>query len=360
MTARKSNRRTFLLGGSAVDAVQDTVAGWVDDIADAPEARYLLRMSRRAMACDFELFFTAGQYEQATERGLAAFDLIEAIEAQLTVYRATSEVSQLNARAATEAVAVEFNLFELIARALAITAATDGAYDVTSGPLTRAWGFDRRSGAVPSDEALSRARSATGSQYLEIDAARSTVAFRRAGMELNFGGIGKGYALDCAADVLTAGGVDDFLWHGGRSSVLARGAAAGSSAAAGWTVGIGHPLGTGRRWAEVRLCNRALATSGASFQFFRHAGRRYGHLLDPRTGWPAEGVFSSTVIASTAADADALSTAFYVGGPDLAARYCAAHADVGALLLCPSATGSAVELLTFGLDDDDWRLVDEA
>jgi len=110
-----------------------------------------------------------------------------------------------------------------------------------------------------------------------------------------------------------------------------------------------------RRLAEIDLRDRALSTSGSGVQFFRHGGKRYGHILDPRTGWPAEGMFSATVLAPTAAEADALSTAFYVLGVEQALAYCQAHPGIGTLLVYPSARESKVELSVGGLDDADWR-----
>jgi thiamine biosynthesis lipoprotein len=125
----------------------------------------------------------------------------------------------------------------------------------------------------------------------------------------------------------------------------------------GWVIGIGHPLRPERRLAELLVRNRAAGTSGAAFQFFRHAGKRYGHILDPRTGVPAEGVFSVTVLAPSATLADALSTAFYVMGFDAAVGYCERHSEVGFLMLLPAESGSAVELATCGLEDSCWRLM---
>jgi thiamine biosynthesis lipoprotein len=119
-------------------------------------------------------------------------------------------------------------------------------------------------------------------------------------------------------------------------------------------VGVRDPLRPQRRLGHLRLENRALATSGAAVQFFVHQGRYYGHILDPRTGWPAEGVLSTSVLASTAAEADALSTAFYVLGPEGAASYCATHPDVGALMLVPGQREGSVERHCIGLTAEDW------
>jgi thiamine biosynthesis lipoprotein len=172
---------------------------------------------------------------------------------------------------------------------------------------------------------------------------------------LNLGSLGKGYALDRCGEQLEAGGIGDFLIHGGGSSVLARGAQATGSdterAADGWVLGVRHPTRPDRRLAEIRLRDRALATSGSWAQSFTHQGRRLGHILDPRSGWPAEGVMSTTVVAPTAVLADALSTAFYVMGAEKSLEYCAKHADVGAVLVCPGRGAGGVELRTARLDD---------
>jgi thiamine biosynthesis lipoprotein len=198
-------------------------------------------------------------------------------------------------------------------------------------------------------------------------------------MEINLGSIGKGYALDRCAQLLRQAGVHDFLLHGGQSSVLGGGSQGGekgessavaetpasadaqpmqpgttASAPQGWRVGVRDPLRPRRRLGEIRLHNRALATSGSGVQFFVHNGQRYGHILDPRSGWPAQGVLSTTVVAPSAADADALSTAFYVMGPQRAAAYCRVHPQVGCVMSCPGERSGALELHIFGLGEGDW------
>lgn len=368
-----SHRREFLQGRAALKALAHLVAPGNEHPAGVEPAAtpapgdpaaqpYLVRVERAAMACVFEVFLNAGQHGEGVSAALRALDLIEELEAQLTVYRDSSELSHINRSASSEAVPVESRLFALLEQALEIHAATGGAFDITAGPLSRTWGFARRAGAIPRPDELQSALECVGSQWLELDDTAQTVRFRRTGVELNLGSIGKGYALDRCQDQMLAAGVTDFLWHGGQSSVLARGHRATGGrepATGGWTVGVRDPVGNQRNLAEIRLLDRALATSGSSVQFFRYGGKRYGHILDPRTGWPAEGVFSATVVAPTAALADALSTAFYVMGVDAAVAYCQNHAEIGVLMLYPSSQGSRVEIVTQGLEPDIWRLVDE-
>jgi len=186
---------------------------------------------------------------------------------------------------------------------------------------------------------------------VEIDPAGARVRFTRPGIEINPGAIGKGWALDRALEMLRAAGVPSVLLHGGSSSVRALGTQGPATAGrAGWRVGIRDPLRPGRRLATVTLLDRALGTSGSGTQFFVDRGRRLGHILDPRSGLPAEGVLSATVVAPRAAAADALSTALYVLGPAGLDVVAPAGGDVAAILVVPARRSGAVRVLSANLD----------
>lgn len=326
-----------------------------------------MRLARRAMACDFEVLINAGQYPQGAEAALAALDLVDQLESQLTVYRETSEVSQINQHAFERDMLVERQLFALLRQAKELHRQTAGAYDITSGPLTQTWGFFRRAGRVPTDDEIKQALDRVGSQHLVLSEQSETVRYSIAGLQINLGSIGKGYALDRAAEVLQALGVKDFLMHGGQSSILARGSEnvfdpAPSSAprsTTGWRIGVRHPLRPGQSMAEITVRDRAVATSGAGQQFFYHEGHRYGHILDPRTGQPAEDVLSTTVLAPTAAEADALSTAFFVMGVDASLNFCQARPQIAALIVTPGEKTGSVDVYAHGLTESDWRLLPE-
>jgi thiamine biosynthesis lipoprotein len=165
-----------------------------------------------------------------------------------------------------------------------------------------------------------------------LDALNRSVRFDRPGMELNFGGIGKGYVLDRMGALARRRGVRHALLSAGTSSIVAIGGRAD-----GWTIDL-RPLLAQGRVARLSLRDGAVGTSGAGEQFFEAGGVRYGHVLDPRTGAPASGVLCASVIASSGAVADALSTAFLVGGPDLAERYCAAYPETLAVLVLDNAS----------------------
>jgi len=356
--APRSTRRDFLTGQAAADAAAHLAESF--ELPALPDESYLVRYARRAMACTFEVILNAGQHAGAGEAALAALDLVDKLEDQLSVFREESEVSRLNRLAAFFPVETEPRLFALLDEAARLHRATGGTYDVTSGRLSDVWGFKRRHGRVPPDEELAAALECVGSEHLELDREALTVRLLRPGVEINLGSIGKGYALDRCAEVLEGAGVHDFMLHGGSSSVLARGALAASAGDDPvWHVGVRNPLRPDRRLGKLRLADRALGTSGSGTQFFLHEGQRYGHILDPRSGWPAEGVLSATALAPTAAQADALATAFYVMGPEAVGPFCAERPDVAALLLCPGKRTGSLEIHRFGLADADWIVEDE-
>jgi len=362
---RRTSRRDFLRGASAVDALADLTHGIDADtvpFAAAPTTRpekagYLVYASRPAMACEFTIFQNADQYPQGQELAMQALDLVEQLEDQMTVYRDHSEVSRINRAAYANNVKVEPQLFKLLQHAAKIFAATDGAFDITAGPLSKVWGFVRREGRLPTGEELAAARNISGGDLMVLDAGAQTIRFLKEGASINLGGIGKGYALDVAAKHLVVSGVCDFLMHGGHSSVVARGDRHATEGG-GWPVGIVHPLRPEKRLAEIRLRGQAIGTSGAGSQHFYHQGKKYGHILDPRTGQPASGVMSASVVAPSAAGADALATALYVLGVDAAEAYCQANPEITAILVTPGRRPGSIEVHSFNICEDDFRLLE--
>ncbi|MSQ96534.1 MAG: FAD:protein FMN transferase [Gemmataceae bacterium] len=341
------NRREFLQPKRLANLAAP-VLGVVDELETPVSSSdpVLLRFARQAMATTFEVVLpfdtpSAGDIAQA------ALDEIDRLEAQLTVYRDTSEVSRLNAKAAFHPVHVEKNLFDLLVLADKLQRETEGAFDISVGALIKTWGFHRREGRVPTPEERAAVRERIGMQHIRLDADRQTVFFQRQGIEINLGSIGKGFAIDCAAQLLLpsshrgrgAGGEGgapaSFLIHGGHSSILARGNESPTSR--GWTIGITDPERPQCRRALLHLCNRAMATSAVTYQHIEHEGKKLGHLLDPRTAWPADGILSATVTAPTAAEADALATAFFILGVEKARAYCVSHPDIGAALIAADA-----------------------
>lgn len=360
------SRRDFLSGRAALGAAVDSAVELVESILDrgsegravgapAPPRGRLVRLTRRAMACDFEVVLNElPDAPAAVAEGMAALDLVERVEDQLTVYRDHSEVQRVNRAALAGPVEVEAGLFGLLELCGRVHAASEGAFDPTSGPLSRVWGFARRAGATPDEAARRAALDSVGWPGVALDPEQRTVRFLRSGAELNFNSSGKGYALDRVGESLAAAGVRHSLTHGGRSTLLARGSSV-LRPEGGWLAGLRDPTRPERRLAEIVLRDEALSTSGSGTQFFVHNGKRRGHLIDPRTGWPAEGLYSATVVARSAAEADALSTAAYVLGVEGTERLVARWPGLRALLLAPGE-GGEVAVHAFGFVESDWRV----
>jgi len=309
---------------------------------------YLIQLTRKAMACQFEVYLNAMGPGTETEAGVAALDLVTELEQQLSAYRYDSEICMLGATAYLRPQVVEPRLYELLKLAVQLYRDTQGAFDITAGPLIKAWGFFDREGKVPAQEDLAAAMSLVGSDRLTLDDQQRTIFFEKEEVELNLGSIGKGYALDRCKESLCEAGVEDFLVHGGTSSVLAQGVRRDGKDRDGWEVGVPHPLRPDRRIGTVHLKGEALGTSGAAFQAFVHEGKKYGHVLDPRTGQPATSVLSATVIAPTAALADALATACYVMGPEETETLLPKYPDVSVLLVKEGRRRGSVETVMLG------------
>ncbi len=309
------------------------------------------------MACDFEILFPASRRSN-TMVAHQALNEIDRLEAQLTVYRGDSEVAVVNREAFRREVEIEAGLFGLLSLARDLYQQTGGAFDFTAGALARCWGFHQRRGRVPAADEIEAALERVGGKHVQLDPQNRSVRFSRA-VEINLGAIGKGFALDRAGEILRQGGLSDSFLHAGHSSVLALGSNPANDPGSlswgmserGWRVGVRDPLRRDRDVAIFRLSDRALSTSGIGEQSFLQGGKRFGHILDGRTGWPAEGRLSATAIASSAAEADALSTAFFVMSTAEVEQFCRRRSDVGALLVDDRATDEdRPNIRSFGLE----------
>lgn len=344
-------------------AVRLAASPWLDSIEQA------------AMACEFEVLLNHGQYPNGLETARDALRIVHELEEQLSVYRPLSDFSSVNRFAHNRPLGVRYDAARLIALALEVSRATGRAFDITAGSLSEVWGFSRRQGCKPDEEQLKAALDLVGSDQVIVDLNASTVRLSREGVRLNPGGIGKGYALDKVASNLTDGGLCDFLIHGGRSSVVACGhrfdgsdvdslvriesdssiAPEAESTFGGWWIALAHPLRWEEKLGRVRLRNQALGTSGAGKQFFHYQGVRYSHVIDPRTGWPAQGVLSATAICRSGGLADALATAFMVLGVDATRQFCADHPSISAILVNTRADTSRLEVHLVNVSEQDWR-----
>jgi thiamine biosynthesis lipoprotein len=299
------------------------------------------------MGTTVEVYLYAADAGRAASLFEVVFQEVERVEAALSTYRPSSELSRINTYAVAMPVTTDPEVFGLVGRALAYSRETGGAFDITVGRLMKAWGFFRGQGRYPSEEALAEARRQTGWQYVALDTTARAVRFQRMGLELDMGAIGKGYAIDRAVRLLRAQGVAAALIGTGQSSYYAVGAPPGED---GWLIKVPAPFDRARTFSSVRLRDAALSTSGNYEKFFDLEGRRYCHIMDPRTGRPVEGMVQATVIAPGAAESDALATSVFVLGADAGAVLLDAHPGTAALLV--TGTPPQTQVVPLGWPED--------
>ncbi len=274
----------------------------------------LLRVeeTRYAMGCLYSIVAWGEDRVRLRQAALTALDEVDRLDRLLSNYKAESELSRINREAWPGPVVTDAETFGLLRTAFDYSRRSDGAFDMTVGPLMRAWGFFRGEGRLPGEAGIREAMARVSHGHVHLDEAKMTVAFDRPGIELDPGGIAKGYAVDCVAAILRKAGVRRALISAGGSSVYGLGAPPGQRA---WPVTIQDPLDSRRMALTVRLHDQALSVSGSAEKFFEVDGRRYSHIMDPRTGYPVEGVLSVAVISDRGIDGDALDNVFFVLGP---------------------------------------------
>jgi thiamine biosynthesis lipoprotein len=210
-------------------------------------------------------------------------------------------------------------LFQLLSACLDYSRQSEGAFDITVGPLMKVWGFYKGTGHLPHRPEVEAAMARVGYRHVHLDSQAGTVWFDRAGVELDPGGIGKGYAVDRMVDVLKQYGVTTALVAGSASSIYGMGAPPGHPE--GWAIDIRDPWKHSKTVAEVFLKDMSLSTSGSYEKFFRAEGRIYAHIMDPRTGYPAQGTVSVSVVAPRTIDSEAWAKPYFVNGRQWAERH---------------------------------------
>ncbi|HSA10813.1 MAG TPA: FAD:protein FMN transferase [Candidatus Paceibacterota bacterium] len=268
-----------------------------------------------AMATRFEIVLPGDNAPALRAAGEEALRLVEQLEDQLSLFRPGSEIARLNARAAREPVRVTPEVFALLQHAQRLHAESGGAFDITVAPLVRCWGFMGGDGRMPRPEEVSEARANAGMGLVRLNPGDFTVQFEREGVMLDLGAIGKGYAVEQAAEVLREAGVTSALVHGGTSTVQAIGHPPGQEC---WKVAVERPSPSPDAppvlLASVPLKDEAMSVSAVWGNHFEAGGRVFGHIIDPRTGEPARGTVLAAVVLASATETDALSTALLTLG----------------------------------------------
>jgi len=260
----------------------------------------------------FRIVLYAPEAGAATQASRAAFDRVAALDDAMSDYRSSSELMRLCRQAGGPPVKVRDDLFQVMAAAQDISRRSDGAFDVSVGPVVRLWRGARRSHRLPDPQRLAQATKRVGYQRIRLDSNAQTVQLLEPGMLLDLGGIAKGYASDAALAVLRQQGITRALVAGGGDIAVGD----PPPGKEGWRIGIApleSPSSPPRRF--VLLHNNAISTSGESEQHVEIEGVRYSHIVDPHTGQALTGRRSATVIAPNCTTSDALATAVCVLGP---------------------------------------------
>lgn len=274
--------------------------------------------TRLSMACVYAIE-AYGPDEAALPRIVDdAFDEVDRIDRLMSHYKANSPLSRINREAARHPVEVEPELFDFIADAMRYNRESGGAFDITVGPLMKAWGFFGGEGRMPSDDELAAARRHVGGGHVVLNPAEKTIGFDEPGVELDLGGIAKGYAVDRVVGLLRQRQIAAALVSAGGSTIYGLGAPPGHD---GWDVMIQDPTDPRKAALTVTLQDRAVSVAGSSEKSFESGGVRYSHIMDPRTGRPVQGVLSVAVLSSSGTAGDALDDAFFVMGPERSRAY---------------------------------------
>lgn len=250
----------------------------------------------------------------------AADALAEArrLDALLSNYKPESEWSRVNREAADHPVPVSDELFDLLTACMNYSDKSEGAFDISVGPLMKVWGFYKGSGRLPAEPAVREAMAAVGYRNIVLDRTKRTVFFARAGVNLDPGGVGKGYAVDRMAAVLRKAGIGSALISGGGSSIYCLGAPPDEP---GWKIAIQDPGREAGKSDEVVLRDESVSTSGSYEKFFTAEGKTWSHIMDPRTGYPARGAVSVSVVAPLTLDSEVWAKPYYVLGRDWTASH---------------------------------------
>ena len=257
--------------------------------------------------CEIQVCHSDAALAQQATR--CAFDEMERVEHLLSNHDPASELSTLNREASRTPFRVSDELLDFILQCRALHDATGKAFDPTVGPLVRAWGFFTSHPEKPSEMEIAAAKTRSGFDKVQVNSAARTVSFAAAGMEIDSGGVGKGYAVDRGVKVLREMGIESALVSAGGSTLYALGSPAGRP---GWRIAIKNPGDWQRPLAMASLCGSSLSTSGVSEKSVQSGSRRYSHIFDPRTGEPVERMCQVTVIAPSATESDALTKAAFI------------------------------------------------
>ncbi len=247
-----------------------------------------------------------------------ALDEMRRLDEMLSNYKPHSEWSEMNRSASRQPFHASEELFDLLAACVDYSRKSQGTFDISVGPLMKVWGFYKGTGRLADANAVSAALRSVGYQNIILDAQFRTVRFAKQGVELDPGGVGKGYAVDRMVELLRKDGVGSALVSAGGSSIYALGTPPGKH---GWDIHLTNPRNSSESLDTVTLHDESLSTSGSCEKFFYADGKLWSHIMDPRTGYPSRGVLSVSVIAPKTLDSEVWAKPYYILGRQWTAQH---------------------------------------
>jgi thiamine biosynthesis lipoprotein len=289
-------------------------------LASASVQRY--EASHEAMGTIYTVVAYGGDRTSVSGAVGRAFDKIDELDQQMSNYKPESELSRINREASLHEITVSPQLFDLLQYSVHASQDSGGNFDITVGPLMKSWGFFRGQGRLPAPAEIARVQKRIGYRHVHLGSARRTIWFDTRGIDLDLGGIAKGYAVDRAAEILRAGGVTAALISSGTSSIYALGSPPGER---GWRITVRDPYRQDKAANVFIISNLALSTSGNYEKFFQINGKTYCHIMDPHTGWPVQNMLSTVAVAATGVETEALTKTFFVGGVKKSREFLLTH-----------------------------------
>lgn len=277
------------------------------------EAQSTYKRTLKLMGSRFDITVVAKDSSEANSYIDLAVHEISRIESLISSWDRNSQTSEVNKNAGIKPVKVDEELFDLIQRSITISNLTDGAFDISYASMDRIWKFDGSMTQMPSGKDIAASVGKVGYHNIELNASNSTIFLKQEGMKIGFGAIGKGYAADKAKSLLIKKGVVSGIINASGDMTTWGKQINGDD----WKVAITNPLNKNKAFALLPITNGAVVTSGNYEKYVNFNGKRYTHIIDPRTGYPSSGIISVTVFAPKAELADALSTSVFVMGKDV-------------------------------------------
>ena len=276
-------------------------------------AQQTYKRTLKLMGSRFDISVVAQDSIEANNYIDTAINEISRIEKLISSWDANSQTSEINRQAGIKPVKVDKELFDLIHRAIGISKLTDGAFDISYASMDKLWKFDGSMNFMPSKEKIKASVAKVGFENILLDQDNSTVFLKNEGMKIGFGAIGKGYAADKAKNLLIQKGVKAGIINA-SGDMNTWGMQPNGEA---WKVAITNPMNKNKVFALLPITNGAVVTSGNYEKYVEFNGKRYTHIIDPRTGYPSTGIISVTVFAPKAELADALATSVFVMGKEV-------------------------------------------